>query len=219
MFINVGNKEITLLNSGSIYRYTLDFKKSCKFAPMELSEYLKNISKLSDSLDEDLKNLFEPKKFSKGDHLFKQGEICRHVYYIEKGLVRVYYYSVSGKEVTAWFSAENTLITALDSFYYHRPTHDYCEVLEDSVVYPINFSEWEAILNNEQGARLAFYILYEITRKMTEYISNTKFQSAEERYKALMKEYPTLQQRTSLGHIASYLGITQETLSRIRSNK
>jgi len=186
---------------------------------MELSEYLKNISKLSDSLEEDLKNLFEPKEFSKGDHLFKQGMICRHMFYIEKGLVRVYYYSGSGKEITAWFSSENTLITALDSFYYHKPTRDYCEALEDSVVYPIKFSEFETILNSEKGARLAFYILYEITRKMTEYISSIKFQSAEERYKALIKEYPSLQQRTSLGHIASYLGITQETLSRIRTNK
>lgn len=186
---------------------------------MEFSEYLKNIANHSDSSEEDLKNLIEPKKFSKGDLLFRQGEICRHVYYIEKGLVRVYYYSDSGKEVTAWFSAENTLVTAIDSFYYHRPTQDYCEVLEDSVIYPISFSELEIILNNEKGGRLAFYILYEITRKMTEFISNIKFQSAEERYKALIKEYPTIQQRTSLGHIASYLGITQETLSRIRGNK
>ncbi len=131
----------------------------------------------------------------------------------------MYYYSDSGKEITAWFSAENTLVTAIDSFYYHKPTRDYCEVLEDFVVYIINFSEWEIILNSEKGARLAFYILYDITRKMTDFISNIKFQSAEERYKALIKEYPSILQRASLGHIASYLGITQETLSRIRSNK
>jgi CRP-like cAMP-binding protein len=186
---------------------------------MELSEYFKNTSKLSDSLEEDLKILFAPKEFSKGDHLFKQGEICRHMFYIEKGLVRVYYYSGSGKEITAWFSAENTLITALDSFYYHKPTRDFCEVLDDAVIYPIKFSEFETILNSEKGARLAFYILYEITRKMTEFISSIKFQSAEERYKALVKEYPAILQRTSLGYIASYLGITQETLSRIRTHK
>ena len=186
---------------------------------MGLSEYLKNTARLSDSLEEELKNLFEPKEFYKGDFLFKQGELCRHLYYIKKGLVRVYYYSGSGKEITAWFSAENSLVTAIDSFYYHKPTHDYCEVLEDSVVYPINFSEWDIILNSEKGARLAFYILYDITRKMTDYITSIKFQSAEERYKALIKEYPSILQRTSLGDIASYLGITQETLSRIRTNK
>jgi CRP/FNR family transcriptional regulator, anaerobic regulatory protein len=186
---------------------------------MKLYDYLNNIAKLSDSLEEELKNIFEPKEFSKGDHLFKQGELCRNLYFIKKGLVRVYYYSDNGKEITAWFSAENTLVTAIDSFYYHKPTRDYCEVLEDSVVYLINFSEWEIILNSENGARLAFYILYDITRKMTDFISNIKFQSAEERYKSLIKEYPSILQRAPLGHIASYLGITQETLSRIRSNK
>jgi CRP-like cAMP-binding protein len=186
---------------------------------MEISEFLKNIAKLSDSLEDDLKNLSEPKKFSKGEHLFKEGDICRHMFYIEKGLFRVYYISDNGKEITAWFSAENTLITALDSFYYNKATHVYCEALEDSVVYPIKFSEFEIILNSEKGARVAFYILYEITRKMTEFISSIKFQTADERYKALIKEFPTIQQRTSLGHIASYLGITQETLSRIRANK
>jgi CRP-like cAMP-binding protein len=186
---------------------------------MEFSEYLKNIAKLSDTLEEDVKNLFEPKEFTNGDLLFKQGDLCRHLYYIEKGLVRIYYYSGSGKEITAWFSAENTLVTAIDSFYYRKPTNDYCEVLEDSVIHPINFSELEIILNCEKGSRLSFYILYEITRKMTEFISSIKFQSAKERYSALIKECPSIQQRTSLGHIASYLGITQETLSRIRANK
>ncbi len=185
---------------------------------MDLSEYFKNISKLSDSLEDELKNLFEPKEFFKGDHLFKQGEICHHLYYIKKGLVRVYYYSGNGKEITDVF-CRKSLVTAIDSFYFHRPTRDYCEVLEDSVVFPISFSDLEIILNSEKGSRLAFYILYEITRKMTEYISSFKFQSAEERYKALIKELPGIQHRTSLGHIASYLGITQETLSRIRSNK
>lgn len=186
---------------------------------MELSEYLKNITKLPDSLEGELKNVFEPKMFPKGSFLFKQGEVCRHLFFIEKGLVRVYYYSDTGKEITAWFSAEHSLVTAIDSFYHHKTTGDYCEVLEDSVIYPINFSELDLILNSEKGARLAFFILYEIARKMTEYISSLKFQSAEERYKALIKDYPSILNRTSLGHIASYLGITQETLSRIRSNK
>ena len=62
---------------------------------MELSEYLKNTAKLSDSLEDDLKILFEPKEFSKGDHLFRQGEICRHMFYIKKGMVRVYYYNAT----------------------------------------------------------------------------------------------------------------------------
>jgi hypothetical protein len=68
-------------------------------------------------------------------------------------------------------------------------------------------------------ARLAFHAVYEIAKKLAEYIIGLKFQSAEDRYKTLMKEYPLIFQRARLGHIASFLGITQETLSRIRAGK
>lgn len=186
---------------------------------MELSGQLYNGGNLFDSFNRELKNSFQQKQYDKGEHLFRQGDICRHLFYIEKGLVRVYYYTQSGKEITAWFSAENTLVTAIDSFYYSKPTHDYCEALEDTVVYALKYEDFESILQDEKGSRMAFYILYEVTRKMTDYIFNTKFQSAEERYKSLISNFPLILQRASLGQIASYLGITQETLSRIRSNK
>jgi CRP/FNR family transcriptional regulator, anaerobic regulatory protein len=183
---------------------------------MTLTGYLKDNEKYSDSFKGELENLFTLKEFSKGDHLFSQGEVCRHLFYIKKGLVRIYYYSSKGKEITLWFSAEDSLFTAIDSFYYHKPTRDYCEALEDLVVYTISHSQLETLLNNKEGAQTAFYILFEVTRKMADLIENIRFLSAEERYISLISNYPSILQRASLGHIASYLGITQETLSRIR---
>ncbi|MBN2635659.1 MAG: Crp/Fnr family transcriptional regulator [Prolixibacteraceae bacterium] len=177
------------------------------------------IEKYSDSLKEELNNLSEPKEISKGNFLFKQGELCQHLYYIKKGLVRVYYYSESGKEITVWFSAENTIITAIDSFYNRKPTRDNCEALEDLEVYSITYSELEAILSIKKGAEIIFYILYEVAHKMADFMESIRFQTAEERYKLLIDKNPAILQRASLGQIASYLGITQETLSRIRSNK
>jgi CRP-like cAMP-binding protein len=181
--------------------------------------YSDNIEKYSAIFKEELKKLFEPKEYSKGDFLFKQGELCRHLYYIESGLVRIYYFSSRGKEITVWFSAENTIVTAIDSFYYLKPTRDYCEALEDLVLYAISYTDLEALLNNKKGAQITFYILYEVARKMTALIDSIRFQTAEERYKSLTDNYPSILQRASLGQIASYLGITQETLSRIRANK
>jgi CRP-like cAMP-binding protein len=183
---------------------------------MELSGYLKDNGKYSDSFKEELENLFTLREYSKGDHLFRQGEICRHLFYIKKGLVRVYYNSSSGKEITLWFSAEDTLVTAIDSYYLFKPTRDSCEALEDLVVYTITHSQLETLLNNEKGAQLAFYIMYEVTRKMADLNDSIRFRSAEERYISLMSNHPAILQRVSLGQIASYLGITQETLSRIR---
>lgn len=78
----------------------------------------------------------------------------------------------------------------------------------------------ELMLNeNHELAKLAFHAVYELAKKLSEYIIGLKFQSAEDRYNALMNEYPKVFQRSKLGHIASFLGITQETLSRIRAGK
>jgi CRP-like cAMP-binding protein len=183
---------------------------------MILSGHLMEDEKYSNSFKEELENLFTLKEFSKGDLLFRQGDICRHLFYIKKGLVRIYYYSSKGKEITLWFSSEDTLITAIDSFYNHKHTRDNCEALEDLLVYPISHAQMETLLNNNKGAKTAFYIMYEVTRKMTDLIDSIRFQSAEERYLSLLKDNPAILRRVSLGQIASYLGITQETLSRIR---
>ncbi len=190
--------------------------KCFTFDSMKISGYLNENGKYSDSFKGELENLFTLREYSKGDHLFKQGEVCRHLFYIKKGLVRVYYNSSLGKEITLWFSSEDSLVTAIDSFYFHKPTRDYCEALEDSVVYTITHSQLETMLNDEKGAQLAFHIMYEVTRKMAELNDSIRFRSAEERYTTLISNYPEILQRVSLGQIASYLGITQETLSRIR---
>ena len=183
---------------------------------MEMSGYLKENGKYSDSFKGELENLFTLREFSKGDHLFKQGEVCRHLFYIEKGLVRVYYNSDKGKEITLWFSSEDSLVIAIDSYYLHKPTRDNCEALENLIVYTITHSQLETLLNNKKGAQTVCHIMYEVTRKMAELNESTRFRSAEERYTSLISNYPAILQRVSLSQIASYLGITQETLSRIR---
>lgn len=186
---------------------------------MKIPKQIKKIAKLPDSFNSELESIFERREVKKGELLFEEGTICHHVFFIDKGLVRIYYYSNSGKEITAWFFQENSYFTAIDSFYNHRPTHDFCEALENSVIYTIKYTELENLLNKEYGARMAFHVLYELMKKMTEFIVTIKFQSAEDRYNIMLKEYPSIFQRVTLGHIASYLGITQETLSRIRAAK
>lgn len=184
---------------------------------MKLPENIKRIANLSVESEIEFEKISKRQELPKGSLLFQQGEVCRHIFYIEKGLARVYYHSGGGKEITAWFSADNSFITAIDSLYCHKPTRDYCELLEDSVIYKITYTDLEAMLNKKpELARLTFHVLYDIAKQMTEFIVSIKFQTAEERYNALMNDYPSIFQRASLGSIASYLGITQETLSRIR---
>ena len=91
---------------------------------------------------------------------------------------------------------------------------------EDCVIYSISNSELDSLIdNNHEFAKFGIRVILKFAKDMTEYIANLKFQTAEERYNALITNNPTILQRVSLGHIASYLGITQETLSRIRTGK
>jgi CRP-like cAMP-binding protein len=187
---------------------------------MNLPPHIKNVELPPEETAHKISLLFQRDEFPKGHFLYRQGEICQHIYYIEKGIARVYYLTEGGKEITQWFFAENNFLTAVDSFYHHKPTQVTCELLEDSIVYSLKYSEMEAMLNeNHEMARFAFHTAYELARMLSSYISAMKFQSAVERYNALMKEYPRIFQRAKLGHIASFLGITQETLSRIRAGK
>jgi len=187
---------------------------------MKIPEYFKKKANLSVEAEKIVQNAFIREELPKGHYLFKRDEICKHIFFIEQGFARVYYISESGRDITAWFFPENTFVTAIDSFYYNKPSQTYCELIENSTIYSIGYNEFEHLLNNQnEFGKLGFHVIHDMTRQIIDYIINLKFQTAEDKYNALLSTNPTIIQRVSLGHIASYLGITQETLSRIRGGK
>ncbi|HNZ43764.1 MAG TPA: Crp/Fnr family transcriptional regulator [Bacteroidales bacterium] len=187
---------------------------------MKIPEYFKNIASLSAESERAIISAFKREELPKGHFLFQQEVICRHIYFIEQGLARTYAISDSGREVTNWFFPENSFLTAINSFYNSSPARDFCILTEDSVVYSMTYSEFKRIVDDQpELAKFCFAVLFELAKQMTEYINSSKFQTAEDRYLELVKMHPAILQRASLGHIASFLGITQETLSRIRAKK
>lgn len=195
------------------------FCKPLSDCNMKLESYLTNVAHLSPQVVDDLTALFTRRVLKKGDLLFKRGGMCKEVFYVEQGILRLFYENNQGKDISAWFIEEGCFIAAVDSLFQDTPSKDSCEALENAVVYTASHANLDKLLDHPQGARTAFYALYEITQRLTEYIVALKFQSAEERYNLLIETYPDIFQRANLGHIASFLGITQETLSRIRSKK
>lgn len=156
----------------------------------------------------------------KGVLLIKEGEIQHFIYFIVTGAMRSYYINKDGKEVTYWFGFEGDIVASLGSFINSKPSIENIELLEDSVVLKISKSDLLRLFNtNLELANFGRKVAEQALLEMEEQILLTQFTDAKNRYLKLIDKFPQILQRVKLGHISSYLGITQVTLSRIRSEK
>lgn len=164
-----------------------------------------------------LLSLMKKEFLPKGHVLVPCGEICRSVYYIEKGLARTFYLK-DGKEVTDRFRAENSFTCSMSGYVTNTPDGRQIELLEDSVLWSLPYAQLEKLYDAyHEIERLGRYLITEEMVEMHRRLTELQFMPAQERYNNLLAANPWLLQRVSLGHISSYLGITQETLSRIRA--
>lgn len=155
---------------------------------------------------------------SKGDLLIQEGEIHHSIYFIKTGAMRSYYINKDGKEVTYWFGFEGDIAASLGNFVNSQSSLENIELLEDSVVLKISKSRLLALYEtNLELANLGRKLAEQALLEMEEQILLTQFTDAKSRYLKLIEKSPQILQRVKLGHISSYLGITQVTLSRIRS--
>jgi CRP-like cAMP-binding protein len=169
--------------------------------------------------NEDLKpllNCFHEFKIKKGRHLLKPGQDCNYLAFIQQGCFRVYYHDINDKEIITWFSFEEMVISDLLGLYTNGKAQFYVEALEDSLIYKISKADLENLYKQnpkyiEFGRKFAEEAL---TMLMYRTMSLHTL-SAEERYKELLQQ-PDFMQKIPLKYLASYLGITDTSLSRIR---
>ncbi len=163
---------------------------------------------------------FTKESIPKNELLVREGQICRKLYFVEKGIGRSYYIKEDGKEVTQWFFGEGAFMSSVDSFFNQSQSHYYLEVLEDAMLYSISLDNIDLLLAQyHKMERLVRLITIDMLTKVVNKLNALQFQTARERYDYMISEYPDISYRVPLGHIASYLGMTQETLSRIRKNE
>lgn len=156
-------------------------------------------------------------KVKKHDFLLNEGEVSKHSYFVVSGCLRLYTIDSKGKEHIMQFAPENWWIGDIESSTNHSPSSYFIDALEDSDVLSMDTVSWEKSMNEIPPLALLFQRLMQNRQTVSQRrIINSMSATSEERYLEFMRTYPSLAQRIPQHMIASYLGITPESLSRIR---
>lgn len=148
--------------------------------------------------------------------LQQEGATSKAIYFVERGIARTYYYQ-DGKDITYWIGMENEFVGSMSSYFLQVPSTKYVETLEDCVLWEFEHAKLQALFSqNAALAQVGLQFAYYGISLLESRLDNLHFHPAKERYQQLLEKSPDLLQRVPLGMIASYLGISQETLSRIR---
>jgi CRP-like cAMP-binding protein len=182
----------------------------------KINDFIKKLSPDALSL---LASISVEKEFKKGDYLLREGQVCKKSCSIENGIARKFYLN-DGKEITTELYFENDIAVSFDSYCLQKTSNEFIQALTD-----INISQTDFIAFQE--AKLSFPELATLDLMMTEYyamwLENRLFQfhtmDATSRYNKLLNDHPHIIQHIPLTFIASYLGVSLETLSRIRAKK
>ncbi len=166
---------------------------------------------------EALGDILIPLKFAKGDTILFEGSVCKALYFVEKGMVRQYYYK-NNRDVTEHFSFEGRIVFCIESFLKQQPSRLIVEALESSVLYAIPYDKLnESMAVNSEIEMLYRKILEHVAISSQEHADSQRFENAAERYERLLREKPEIVLRAPMLHIASFLQMTPETLSRVRN--
>ncbi len=187
-----------------------------------MHEQLKRYIRLNVSIpDEDLEKIaacFKPLNVKKNTIQLSQGETCNKLYFVNKGCIRTYYITAQGHEKSRFIAFEGMIATSLSGFISQQPSFEFVDSLEDSELLYISRNNFYRLVKEFPGWEKFYQKLLELAyiyqnKKIEELVTL----SAGERYANLLREHPGYIQRLSNKVLASYLDITQETLSRLKS--
>ena len=164
-----------------------------------------------------LENILVAKRFAKNEKILSEGETCENIYWIVKGLVRQYYYK-NGKELTEYMATENTIVMCIESLFREQPTRLQIMAIEPTILYCLPKARLEAVAMKSVNIQILYRKILEESLILSQiHADMLRFESAIDRYQKLVKRSPQLVLRAPLVYIASYLQMTPETLSRVRT--
>ena len=165
----------------------------------------------------ELESILVPMKFSKGEMILEEGEVCENIYYIDKGLIRQFYFK-NGKEVTEHLGADRSIFMCIESLFLEKPTHLQVEAIESSIIYALPKRRLEKVALHNVNIQILYRKILEESLILSQVHADlVRFETAGDRYKKMCKLMPQVVLRAPLVYIASYLQMTPETLSRVRA--
>jgi len=181
--------------------------------------YCKTLSDLDNTAIEDLYNTTVVREYKKGESLFSQGQTCKYLYFINEGLAKVFSFK-NDKEFIMRFFAEGIPFSIFDSFIGQTPSRYTIMALEDTIITRIGYQDLMDLCRKHHAIETMFRIITSQTAmRMTKRINEILEEDAVKRHAIFIKDNSAIIQRISLGNLAKYLGITQQSLSRIRAFK
>ncbi|MDR0430450.1 MAG: Crp/Fnr family transcriptional regulator [Tannerellaceae bacterium] len=177
----------------------------------------KIVSPLSDNAIDKLTSILVRIELKKNETLLREGEISDQMYFVQSGLIRQFYYK-NGRDLTEHFACENNIFINIESYLLQEPTKLLIEALEPAVLYGIPYRQVSVLMDEYPDVGVLYRRFMElILIGIQQKIDSFRFETANERYHRLLRERPEIVKRAPLVHIASYLLMSPETLSRVRA--
>jgi CRP-like cAMP-binding protein len=177
--------------------------------------FIENYTALSDSDWKEISKCFEQRILEKDEILLAEGKICRHLYFIEIGLLR-FYINKNGNDITKFFTEAPYCFTSQVSFTAEKPATENIQAIEKSIIWQTTLKQANELLESKSWNTFIRKLIQEVQSYTEDILQEIQTETAEFRYEKMLKSNPTLLQRLPLKHLASYFGIAPQSLSRIR---
>lgn len=184
-----------------------------------LENYLSSIGGLSTEEINFSVQFFKPIHLKKGDFFIREDDFCRHIGFIANGAVKAYAIDQDGKENITCFKFENEFVTSFMEFVRQEKSRRSIKTIEDSVIYSISYADYQHLLSEVNSWNEVIKSVMEHEYKQKEnYMLNYNNRSAVDKYRHMLSIEPMLVQRITTQDLASYLGITQRSLTRVKGH-
>ncbi len=183
----------------------------------ELIKVINTFQELDFETETAIRKYFSVEKFKRNEFIIEEGKICEKVYFIKSGTVRRFC-NEEGSEVTKWIYTDKQFITSLSSFFEQKPSFESFQTCEETIVYSLSYSDELILLQYPLFSKFHIKQLRLFLSKINEFHHLFRVMNAQEKYIYLLESFPQIILKAKLKHIASLIGVSQETLSRIRAS-